>query len=549
MKINHLVQGSEYKKQNTQPSFKGTADAGLRYLATNLGIGANMTDIGFMVFPRVLSDAQRGPAACIETTRREASGTLNHSSIGLYGWLAGAGIASMMGLKEKFGVNANAMFTAPETLNILAENKVNQIKNNQTQQEYLKNIFNNIKAYNPSASNSNKNKDGFIKLSDQVIDDITLIMDKAINNKDLNFKKWSNSKTANSLNVISNKIIADTGAESKYILESTNKNIKSETTLKTLLEDVYKVSKSFNNDKVINTFKEQIKNNKEITNNAYIKKMSRFMKARSIASFATASALGMAVQPINIYLTKKKTGSDGFVGVEGRSKDNSLEFKAIKGASAFAFMGIVLVTLQTGLKGFMNKMAIKGFWPTISQLKGIYGLTIISRILATRDKDELREALTKDILGFLSWLVLGDFVNKATAAISDTSVMNYKKGTENSNFLKKVFHSSLKTRDEIIIDTLSKNGISINKGNKEELYAKSFKDLLGEVKNLSPEIKKQTQNRLKTLNKAQCAGYMFSGLVLGFGIPNLNIYITNTLEKKRKAKLAEQQNNTNTTKA
>ena len=130
MKINHLVQGSEYKKQNTQPSFKGTADAGLRYLATNLGIGANMTDIGFMVFPRVLSDAQRGPAACIETTRREASGTLNHSSIGLYGWLAGAGIATMMGLKEKFGVNANAMFTAPETLNILAENKVNQIKNN-----------------------------------------------------------------------------------------------------------------------------------------------------------------------------------------------------------------------------------------------------------------------------------------------------------------------------------------------------------------------------------------------------------------------------------
>ena len=69
------------------------------------------------------------------------------------------------------------------------------------------------------------------------------------------------------------------------------------------------------------------------------------------------------------------------------------------------------------------------------------------------------------------------------------------------------------------------------------------------MKNLSPEIKKQTQNRLKTLNKAQCAGYMFSGLVLGFGIPNLNIYITNTLEKKRKAKLAEQQNNTNTTKS
>ena len=34
---------------------------------------------------------------------------------------------------------------------------------------------------------------------------------------------------------------------------------------------------------------------------------------------------------------------------------------------------------------------------------------------------------------------------------------------------------------------------------------------------------------------------MFSGLVLGLGIPNLNIYITNTLDKKRKAKLAEKE--------
>ena len=34
------------------------------------------------------------------------------------------------------------------------------------------------------------------------------------------------------------------------------------------------------------------------------------------------------------------------------------------------------------------------------------------------------------------------------------------------------------------------------------------------------------KRRLGTLNKAQLAGYAFSGLVLGLGIPNLNIYIT-----------------------
>ena len=48
-----------------------------------------------------------------------------------------------------------------------------------------------------------------------------------------------------------------------------------------------------------------------------------------------------------------------------------------------------------------------------------------------------------------------------------------------------------------------------------------------------------TKKRLRALNKAQLAGYAFSGLVLGLGIPNLNIYITNKLDKKRKAEAAK----------
>ena len=62
-----------------------------------------------------------------------------------------------------------------------------------------------------------------------------------------------------------------------------------------------------------------------------------------------------------------------------------------------------------------------------------------------------------------------------------------------------------------------------------------------ELDKLPEQIRKTTKKRLGTLNKAQLAGYAFSGLVLGLGIPNLNIYITNKLEQKRKAKLAEEQ--------
>jgi len=351
----------------------------------------------------------------------------------------------------------------------------------------------------------------------------------------MTYKTWAKKETAGSLDVAINKIIANTGAESKYILESANKEISSNTTLKTLLEDIFKVSESFNKEEVKKAFEEQIKNGKLVKDNAFIQKAQKFMKNRALAGFVIGSGIGMAIQPINIYLTKLKTGSDGFVGVEGRSKDDSTGFKLMKVGASGGFFALTLATLGTGIKGFMDKMAFKGFMPTINQLKGIYGLTIISRLLAARDKDELRESLTKDTLGFLSWLVLGDFVNRTTAELLDKSVMNRTESVANEGFFKRVFKSSLKTRDEILIETLAKNGVETVKKDGDKTVAKTFKELMKELDKLPEQIRKSTKKRLGTLNKAQLAGYAFSGLVLGLGIPNLNIYITNKLDKKRKA--------------
>ena len=114
--------------------------------------------------------------------------------------------------------------------------------------------------------------------------------------------------------------------------------------------------------------------------------------------------------------------------------------------------------------------------------------------------------------------------------------MNYKKGMEKcANPFKRTFSASLKTRDEILIETLAKNGISSTKKVGDKTIAKTFKELMKEVDSLNPEIKKATKKRLRVLNAAQLSGYIFSGLVLGLGIPNLNIYVTNMLDKKRKA--------------
>lgn len=533
----HLVQQNNTNRKET-PQFKGAVDGALRFLATNQGVGANLTDFSFMVLPRTISDAQRGPDACLETARREASGTANHSLIGAYGLASGILVAALMGIDKNYGTHVNAMFTAPETLSILAENKAKQVKNKTTQLDYLKETLTNLRAYNPTATGADK--DGFVKLSEQTVDDIAKLLDSALNDKNVTYKKWSKSGATDSLQVAMNKVIANTGAESKYVLESADKKILSNTSLKTLLEDIYKVSNAFNKEEVKKAFEEQIRNGKGIQENAFVKKFSKFMKTRSAAGFVLGTAIGMSIQPLNIYLTKLKTGSDGFVGVEGRSKDNSTGFKVMKGVASAGFLGLTFATLGTGIKGFMEKMAFKGFWPTISQLKGIYGLTIISRILATRDKDELREALTKDTLGFLSWLVLGDFVNRITAESMDKSVMNRTKDVADQGFFKRIFNSSLKTRDEILVETLSKNGIETVKKDGDKTVAKTFKELMKDLDKLPEQIRKTTKKRLGTLNKAQLAGYAFSGLVLGIGIPNLNIYITNKLDRQRKEKAAQE---------
>ena len=543
MQVQSINQQNQNKRQTVQ--FKGAGDTFLRFLATNQGIGANLTDLSFMVLPRVATDAKRGPDAMLETTRREASGTANHSLIGAYGVMSGAGIAALMGLNNKYGIKANSLFTAPETLNILAENKASQIKNKTSQLDYLKETLSNLKAFNPTGKKADK--DGFVKLTDDAVNEIAKLMDSVLNDKNLDYKTWKKTKTPNSIDAIANKIIEYTGAESKYVLESADKKITSNTSLKTLLEDIYKVSDSFNKEKVKKAFEEQVKNGKTIKENAFLKSFSKFMKSRAAAGVLIGSAIGMSVQPLNIYLTKKKTGSDGFVGVEGRSKDTSTGFKIMKGAAGAGFLGLTMASLGTGFKGFMDKMAFKGFWPTISQLKGIYGLTIISRLLATRDKDELRESLTKDTLGFLSWLVLGDIVNKLTATAldkPDATVLNTTEKQVKGVWanVKRAFNATLKTRDEILIETLASQKIQTTKVQDGKLIAKSFKEMMKDLNLIKDKkVVDTAKRRLRTLNKAQLAGYAFSGLVLGLGIPNLNIYLTNKLDKKRKAKLAEQQ--------
>lgn len=534
MKVQHiphqyLQQNKNNEKQNTNQQFKGLAEIaaastmGLRFLETNQAIGANSVDLCAMVIPRTAYDfSTRGPEAGIETGRRESMGTFNHSMVGVYGTLGGMLVAA--GMNAKFNnLRADKLCADNITTDILANNWHNVLKNNETNpvRTYLNNIFDSVRIYNPSQNP----QDGWVKIGNE---EKELVVNKL---EDL-LKNGTKSRIDDEAkSYIKTIITSATGGENNVRLDyfENNKLVKSsQNTLNTLIENIHNVSKVFMRDDITEIFK----NSLNVDSNSFVKALKHMNIKRSIIGLGIATGVGMATQPINKYLTYKKTGQTGFVGVEGREEDRSAKFKIMKGLAAALFAVGALSTITTKPSEFLGKIQFKGMLPTINQLKLVYGMTIASRFLAARDKDELRESAVKDTLGFLNLLVLGALVSKGTAKLLDKSkelvTMSQKDGKGFFNWLGK---SSLKTRDEVLLSELKKYGIETIKDGK----AISFKELLKLTSKLPVEAQKALKGKLNVLSISQIIGYVYSGLVLGLGVPALNAHMTAKSDAKYKA--------------
>ena len=519
MKIQNIPQQrlAENKKEKQNIKFTGATDAlslGLRFLDTNQAWGANAVDLGSMVIPRTTVDfVNRGPAAGMETGRREASGTINHSLIGVYGSLAA--LAFSMAANKSFGIRADKIFADNETYDIIGKLYHDNVQNNKSKlskehlQMTLSEVFSNLTT---NASGSKKSLDKFD------VDKIVARYMSVLYNPDV----AGDTIPKNTKQYLVNYITQATGFETDYKLKAADKETTN--SLAGFVENIYNVAKTLTKDKVIDAFKEP-----DFAKNKFINSLKHINTGRTIAGMAIASGIGMSIQPLNIYLTKKKTGSDGFVGVEGREKDKSFNFKLWKAAAALVFGGGIVADLARKEGGLLKNIQYKGMVPTLNQFKLIYGLTIMSRFIVARDKDELRESVVKDVLGFFNWLVLGNFVAKAVAMGMDKNKSLIKNPEE-----KSFFKSKLKTRDEVMIEGLKRLNIdAVSNDGKALTFAQMSKKIP------AGEVGKAIRKQLRILNVAQIAGYLYSGLVLGVGIPKLNIYMTNKSEAKRKARLAE----------
>lgn len=497
---------SDNKIKKVQPSFGGAAGMVLRFLDTNPAWGADAVDLGCMVIPRTWTDFGRGPSAGFETMRREGMGTANHSSVPLYGALAGALVAG--GINRGFGFNrgsvkANNVFADSETMTMMGKLYDAELKSAKLNpakdplKEFLFKYFNNYEALSPHQNGV------YVKMSE---DNARLAADILYDEIKTNGKKISKEGFNNARGRIMSAL---GGIENNFriISEDAAKPHTSRYSVDTLIDNAYKFGKLFDNEKVIHSFE----NAADYAQNAFIKAMKNMNLKRSIIGVGIASVIGICAQPFNMYLTRKKTGQSGFVG--GGGEDKSLGFKVKKTLAALAFEAFALSTIGNP-KNLIQNIQFKGMNPTIKQFKFIYGITIFSRFLAARNNNELAEISVKDPLGFANWLILGNFVQKLVAQGLDKDLIK----RDGNGIWKWVSGSVLKTRDEILHAALGE---------------KAFKD--GKALNYNQMVKladKATKVKLGKLTVAQITNYLYSGLILGIGIPKLNIYLTGRREAK-----------------
>lgn len=521
------------KKQNngSQVAFKSAAGLTmfLSFLENNAAWGASAVDITCMGIPRTTVDFTRGPEAGLETARREFSSTAVDAAIGAIG--LGAAWTFAQGINGKYDIKANKLLVSDDTLDILGE-IWNEHKGSENQlKDYLQKVLKSSVGFNPDGKEVDKN--GYVSVSKN-IEKMAKKLEEEIKNSDKLSKETKDYLSA--------MYMEDTGAERNVKLELKNK--KGEVTKKVItsvdnfFSDIYKVTKTFKEGKVLETF-----TNGGLKENAFLKSLKNLNRNTAIGGLAIASGLACSLQPLNMYLTKKKTGKSGFVGVEGREPDKSKGFKVLKLGAAAAFCYAVMKTIAKNPTGVLKAVQFKGITPTVPQFKFVYGLTIASRFIAARDKNELREASIKDSLGFVSWLILGGFVSKLTAAgfekmakfkDKNQKFVRYNEAENGKSWFKWLTKSSIVTRREALMEEF-KNAKMMDKIIKDG-KALSFKEML----EIAPT---EAKTRIKYLNMVQIAGYLWSGLALGLGIPKLNIAITKSIEAKRKAKETKIANN------
>lgn len=205
---------------------------------------------------------------------------------------------------------------------------------------------------------------------------------------------------------------------------------------------------------------------------SFAAKAKKLVTYKSLMGLGVIIPLALAAQPINRWLTEKSSGKKGapiykdFGQTETR-KQTPKEKAALNRQKVISVGSMILVALASigkkpDAKMLKNITQFKGIFPTMDQARLISTATFASRMMASEDKNDLREATVRDIATFSSFYFLGDYVAKGIATLiqkrkPDIELINELAPApkKDASIFKKIAHwtkdTALKSSDELHI--------------------------------------------------------------------------------------------------
>lgn len=505
-----------------KPTFKGPLDGlitqSLVTIDTNPMVNAALVDVVSMVAPRTYVDTkERNKYAGAETLFRELTGTI---IVCLSSGFLAKGISHAYNKYVTPGVKVNPnSWVSNDSLALLKHSWDKTQDSNKYVEQVLTNVsgldgkntskfndinWNNVEWYDDDKwanftwvdkkFNNIQNK---LKNKDEIVSALGEIIGKHVNAGDAKqILEIAEHRVGNALQVSGSVNVELDGN-------------KLGTSLHNLLRDTYDLGK--------NVF------TKGIDIEAAVAKLEKMNKVKTIGAISIASILGLTNQYINRQITKKRTGTDAFVGnveykkLQEEAKNHKTESKVgLWGLKLLASAGIVglaaAVMKIKSPKQLIKELEFTSAITSGNAIKTVYTATLVGRFLAAKDETELRESATRDYLGFLNWLVFGGFVSKGVANLLDkdrTKLFNIKSGAPTGEGIKNTFAKIKYWLNEVSLKSHA------------EISAKGLK------------FAKDEKNIWK-LNAAHVSGLAYSTIALGILLPKLNVAITKHKHKREK---------------
>lgn len=458
-RINTNITNIDRNKVKKQPQFTGLVDG-----ATSLiqmceqipMVNVAVLDLATAIIPRTYIEGETNPYAGFEAFRRESSGLIVNCLIPS---LIVLGIAKaiekpMMGHKTQM----SGCWANEDTINLVTKSwqNISDIATDRSGKQIFVEDKNKAKVYN-TIKKILEETEGIDGTKTVAFKDFNL--DDSI--KTLTESVFKEKFTKKELKAAYRGIVSQTHASENIIIKGHGSEFFSQD-----LESIIKSTPRL--------LKELVSGNVPSAE-IFAKQAKKLLFTKSLVGLGIIIPLAVSMQPINRWITAKTSGKKGapiyrdFGQADSRelsSKEKNELFQQ-KIISVSSMIGVALLSIMKipNFQMLKNISQFKGIFPSMDQARVISTATFASRMMASEDKNDLREATVRDIATFSAFYFLGDYVAKGIATFIQKTkgieLLNIlKEPDKNANKLQKfghwAKHTALKSSDEIVGKTAMK---------------------------------------------------------------------------------------------